>query len=89
MKAPIYKINLTNLDTDSGGSEIGRSPDLESGYECFYWHPAIICKLAFLDIIEMPYQGHLYPLGENPGGQTLSFASAGNRTRFACVTGGH
>ncbi len=35
--------------------------------------------------IERLDQGHLYPLG----GTNIKFAFTGNRTRVACVTGGH
>jgi hypothetical protein len=37
--------------------------------------------------IERLDQGHLYPLGEHPGDKHYKFA--GDRTRVACVTGGH
>ncbi len=41
---------------------------------------AVIYRTIFHFILD---QGHLYPLGEHPGGQTLSLP---NRTRVAFVT---
>jgi hypothetical protein len=54
-----------------------------------WWKDANTFLKLFMDngdLIERLDQGHIYPLGWRTN---IKFASAGDRIRVACVTGGH